>query len=396
MVIRENFGCRTCGAKYTVRVGVGTDRHEMHSFDCLECGLPISIITKSDPPKAWVVPDENAVMNDESQSGIIINLHPNFAFEREEVHQEYIFASLAYLTKIADVIKKVPGNHQDAAFQFDMPNANFMWGIAKGVIILKRSGGQEKKIQKLINDYERQRRKIFPDTHITDYKELLYNFFDSLFYPKFEKLLAPSKKLLSEVKEKYPEQFQALSKYHRDNLQQENINRYISIFADYFKIRTDLNQMIVHSRLDDIDIQNKVVGSKHFDVVKLFYGQAFETLTSHFPILACINNILSNRDFDQFQQMTLNKYIKDVEKAKMSNPFSDREELFAYAKYLDSTLRNGSHHASMWREGEIIYYRSGGSGEKREMPYSMYLYLCNELIIAIAALFCLELELNSL
>jgi len=395
MVIRGRIACKTCGDEYILRVGVGTEKHQAHSFDCQGCGVPISIIVKTDAPQAWIVPDENAATAaEELENGTIINLHPNFAFDKEELHNPFLFASM-YISKILPFMKKVPGRQQDAAQQFDVPNANFLWGLVKGIILIKHSGGDDRKLRKLINDYEKQRQKIFPQTKLNDYKAVIYNFFDSLFYPKFEKIYGPAKTLFSEAKRINPEQVASLAAWHKQN-QKENTTRYISIYSDYFKVRPELSQLAFNVRIEDNDVDNIIVGSKNFDLVKLFYGQAFETLTSHFPVLAGINNILAGRKYDEFESMTWNKYINDVEKAKMANPFAHRQEFNAFAMHLDSTLRNGSHHASIWREGEFVFYRSGGTGQKREMPYSRYLCLCNELIIAISALFYLELDLNDL
>jgi len=93
--------------------------------------------------------------------------------------------------------------------------------------------------------------------------------------------------------------------------------------------------------------------------------------------------------------MTLNKYIKDVEKAKRGNPFNDTAELAVFSEDLDSALRNGSHHASIWRDGEVVMFRSGGSGAQREMSFSRYMHICNKLTIALAALFLIELHVQS-
>ena len=147
---------------------------------------------------------------------------------------------------------------------------------------------------------------------------------------------------------------------------------------------------MIHARIEDEDVDDKIVGSKSFEDTKLYYGQAYETLTSSFTSIASLNNILNDRKFDEFQQMTLNKYISDVEKAKRANPFKDTPEFYAFAQDLDSSLRNGSHHASIWRDGEKVFHRSGGTGAKRDITYSKYLHLCNKLTISLAAIWLLE------
>ena len=86
--------------------------------------------------------------------------------------------------------------------------------------------------------------------------------------------------------------------------------------------------------------------------------------------------------------------MKDVSKEKKANPFEQIQPFYTFTDGLDSTLRNGSHHASIWRDGEKILYRSGGTGAQREIAYSRYLHLCNKLTISLAALFIIELELG--
>ena len=184
MVIRGRIACKTCGDEFILRVGVGTEKHQVHSFDCQGCGVPISIIVKTDAPRAWIVPDENAATASEDlENGTVFNLHPNFAFDKSDLHNPFLFASM-YIQKISPFMKQVPGRHQDVAQQFDLPNATFLWGLVKGIILIKQNGGEDKKLSRLMHDYESQRQKIFPQTRLNDYKAVIYNFLDSLFLSK--------------------------------------------------------------------------------------------------------------------------------------------------------------------------------------------------------------------
>jgi len=398
MVVREYVRCDTCDTNYILRVGVGIEPFEIHIFDCNVCGLPITVALKSKAPHAHVEPVENVsiVRRQEEEGWTIINLHPNFAFDADDIHANLTFASLAYIEKISPFMRMVPGRHQDVAMQFDIPNATFLWGHIKKILCLRNNELQSKTVEKTIKIYEQQRKKIFSDTVLNNYYDATYNFFYGLFHPKFENLFQPAIGLIQKAKSDFPVEFSNYKKYYLENLKKESHLRYLSIFSDYFKLRTELGQMLIHARINDFDIDNKVVGSRNFEVVKLFYGQAYETLTSQFVIFACMNNILAGRKYDEFQTMTLNKYIKDLDKSQKANPFTALPEFYSFADHLDSALRNGSHHASIWREGPIVKYRSGGTGAEREMNYSRYLYLCNELIIAIAALYLLELKLETM
>jgi len=137
--------------------------------------------------------------------------------------------------------------------------------------------------------------------------------------------------------------------------------------------------------------------SKGFNKIKMFYGNAFEILTSNFTVLACLNNILNGREYDKFNTMTLSKYVT-IDKAKHGDPFKDTKPFFEFARDLDSALRNASHHGAIKidRNSQVISYRSAGVGALHTMPYAEYLYKCNEIFLKLAALLLLELTISSI
>ena len=81
MVIRSYVKCNTCDNVHLVRSGVGVENYEIQSFDCLACGMPITIAVRSIPPNASFEGKENAIFlpNYDGQTKIV-NLHPCFAF----------------------------------------------------------------------------------------------------------------------------------------------------------------------------------------------------------------------------------------------------------------------------------------------------------------------------
>jgi len=396
-VVIRGFGrCETCDSNYMLRAGVGIENYQLHTFDCLECELPILVAVRSRAPQAYFEAEENFYLCSEIEDDYtVINLHPNFAFKQDTIHKSNSFASIEYVRKITPHLRMIPGKHQDTALQFDVPNAKDLWGIIKNILKLENKQGQEKALNKKINNYESQRKKYFPDTSINNPDEAISDFFDSLFYPRINQLFEPAKRFAESVKVSSPNQFNDFVNYYNDHLKEDQENRYISSFSDYFRIYTSLSQMMVHARLDDDDVDDRVVGSKFFDEIKLYYGQVYETLTAAFVTLACLNNIKSGRKFDQFNSMTLNKYLKDVDKSKRADPFAQVPEFGAFAADLDSALRNGSHHASIWRDGEKILFRSGGTGQERDITYARYLHLCNKVTIALAAIWLLDRHIKN-
>jgi hypothetical protein len=404
MAVRRGYAqCKTCGENYILRVGIGTEKNQLHTFDCNSCSLPVSIIVKTNPPNVYFEPDENAIIEDkEGENATLLNLHPCFAFDSNEIHNMMAFPSLLYCSKISPYLRVIPNNNiqgiqlQDVALQFNVPNATNLWTTVKNIFLLQEGGRgtQTKRIQKAVEHYEKQRQKYFVETKVLSATDVAFNFFDSLFYPRFGRLLRPALSLIQVIRNNHPQEFARFLEFYLSDLREHHLRQYLSVLSDHFKIYDQLSQMVVHARIEDEDVDYKIVGSKSFESVKLYYGQAYESLTSSFVIFACLNNILLGRSYDQFQSMSLNKYIKDVSKEGKANPFKDTQAFYAFADGLDSTLRNGSHHASIWRDGEQIFYRSGGTGAQREIPYSRYLHLCNKLTISLAVLFVIELELT--
>jgi hypothetical protein len=404
MIITSYLCCKTCGEKYFLRVGVGLEKYQVHNYDCKSCSLPISIaIRVLEPPNARFEGVEKVIfidktvtsINHSEEDGIIINLHPFFAFDQEEIHNRFAFPSMLYVSKIMKHLRWLPHSRfQDIERQFNIPNANNLWIIIKNLLLLKNNNGKAKIINKLIKQYEDKRKIYVPETQVFSVKDVALNFFDNLFYPRFEKLSEPALDFIISVKKNNSDEFKNFLRFYLKNVKKEHLTQYLLTFSDYFKIYTQLSQMVVHARIEDEEVDNKIVGSKCFDDVKLYYGQVYEALTSFFVIFACLNNIHSGRSYDQFESMTLNKYIKNVSKEKKANPFINVKQFAAFTEGLDSTLRNGSHHASIWRDEEKVLYKSGGTGMQREIPFSRYLHLCNKLTISLAAMFKIELELS--
>jgi hypothetical protein len=404
VIATTTIQCETCGEIYFLRAGVGLDAYHLHTFDCPSCSLPIELAVRIDSSNNlrfegktninFIEINSADLLADEKLK--IINLHPSFAFDPNEIHERFAFPSTSYARIILPHMRKVPGKYQDVARQFEVPNASSLWGNVKNSLLLESKSGQEKRIAKLIDSYLKERRKYFPETRISSPQEAALNFFDALFYPRFNMICAPAIQLIQKVKIDNPTAFSEFMDFYRANLQTRHLEQYLSIFTDYFKIYHQVSQVLVHSRIGDENVDSKIMSSKSFEDTKLYYGQAYESLTSFFVIFACTNNMLLGRKYDEFQTMNLTKYINDVSKEGKAKPFSMTSEFFIFNDGLDSTLRNGSHHASIWRNGEMVIYRSGGTGAERNIAYSRYLHLCNKLTISLAVLFKIELELRSM
>lgn len=398
MIIRGWGKCATCDHPHTVRAGVGIESYQEHYFDCGECGSNITVALRTDPPRAWITPEENFInLQNEEENSTLINLHPNFAFTITDYHSPSCFVSLEQGVKIIPHIRPTEGKYKnDLAGIFEIPNCKQIWSLVKRAVILEGKDEAGRKIDRIRNEFLMQRQKYRPETKAENTDEMITSFFTDLLYPRITNILEPAIKLIKSLKQSHPYEVQRFIDFYNTELKEERTVAYLNTFSDYFRYHGQFTQLLSHARLADDDIEERIIGSKSFDQVKLYYGQAFEVLTTSISTLAAFNNVLKGRPFDQFESMTWAKYNKDVEKAKRSNPFQDVTELSSFTACLDSTLRNGSHHGSIWRDGEKVYYRSGGTGERRELPYSGYIHRCNKATISLAAIWLLELRMTSL
>jgi len=219
----------------------------------------------------------------------------------------------------------------------------------------------------------------------------LFHFSSALIRPGKWHLFENAAEKIGKIFNNNQQKFYRFKSYYNAELQTDHSEKYFEIFSDYFKNFSDYNQVLLYSKNSRQVDESFHVSSKNFKRTKMFYGDAFEIITSSFTVLACLNNILKGREFDEFEQMELSKYIT-INKANRSNPFKDTSCFNIFSECIDSTVRNASHHKSMKINNKgIIKYRSPGSTNWKSMPYIKYLHMCNEIMLNICALQMLEL-----
>jgi len=348
------------------------------------------------PGQAWVEPSENAEIIPRGDGiDLIVNLHPAFAFRQEDYRSEFAFASMMHIGLTEGKMRGSSGRFQDFATQFEVPNTKQVWAVVRNVLVLALKNDPGNILHKQIGSYEAARKRYMPAFTCSTAFKCVASFFDDIFYPAIGNLRSPLRGFVRAEAQAHPTEMVRFTAYYRSDIQAQALERYLSTLGDYFRLFDQFRQVLTQVRVGSDDVDDLIVGSKRFDEIKLYYGQAYETLTSGYTTLACLNNIAAGRPFDKFMSMTLAKFINDVDKAKKSNPFADAPTLHAFTQFENSALRNGSHHASIWRERDLIKFRSGGTGAEKDMAFSRYMHVCNGITISIAALFLVELEMFS-
>jgi hypothetical protein len=379
---------------------VGLDGYQKHYLDCINCYLPIVVAVRATPPEAIieVVSNCEIIPQISDRELTIINFHPACAFDKNDLHDPMKFASMDMIRLLHPHIKVSPGQRMvSISHEFDMPNAPSKWSQLKTGLQMINNNKPDKAVN-IAKLYMKKRNEdgiYYLKNEKYSYLTLLHEFLTKLHYPLAPDIAEP---ILSELDRlKVEGKLNTFYQFYKQSLKHENLQRYINILSTFMSNRDHFGQLIYYARISHDEIDNLIISSKNFDSIKNYYGDAYETLTSNMTILACINNILDGRAFDQFKSMTLNKYIKDVSKENKSNPFKDSPLMAPFCENdLESTIRNGSHHASIWHDGEIIKYRSGGTGAERDISYTRFVHLCNKLTLKIVALWFIEIHLQYL
>ena len=368
---------------------------QKHTFQCPNCSEDIKLRLEVDfeKIKTNLVFVENCERGD--QEGTIINLHPDFAIDNSKLHSEYVFPFLDYVsTSRKDIFDKInPSSFKDQK------------ETKRSVVLIEEWENLKKSWSLLLNGQEDLAESIMNETSAAlDYDDKLasvsywiflfsYRILNPTMLPLF---FDANSHIIDNLNEKNISELERFRKYYLENLYHDHMERYFEIFSEYFSHYSEYSQLILYIKQNAQLYDNYTVSSNDFRQTKMFFGNAFEALTSNFVVLACLNNIINGRSYDKFVSMDLKKYLT-INKANRANPFKDVHSFNRLAECLDSSLRNASHHGSVKfnKKKKKIVYRSGGTGTEKSITYTEYLMKCNRLLFSLAALLMIELLLGN-
>ncbi|MGE0084142.1 MAG: hypothetical protein AB7S75_06940 [Desulfococcaceae bacterium] len=394
MVIRHYIKCDTCNTPHTLRIGLGHNDWQEHTFPCVECGEDISVGVKLDFEN--ISTDLKCISNCKigSEEGSIVNLHPELAINKDSLHKDYAFPFLENMAnKIFDHPEgtpNVPHDKFEEILEESKRRTYFKeeWDTLKKAWSLQLKGRAD-----IANTIKEETISQFGyNDEVTNINDWVFRFSYRILSPSQLSLFHNIAGVTKKSNELHSDEFLKFKKYYIDNFFIEQYQRYFDIYSEYFLNYSEYGQTLFYQKFKKELPDKFEVSSLSFKKTKMFYGNAFESLSTNIVVLACINNINCGRSFDQFQTMDLKKYMT-INKANRATPFKDVEEFVALTDCLDSTLRNASHHGGMKfdSKNKKIIYRSGGTGSEREMSYKEYLFKCNDILFASSALLMLEL-----
>lgn len=397
MVNRVSIKCSTCGQIHTLRISVGHNPYQEHHFSCAKCSE--TIIIRLNVNLREINTELMLVENCEvSQSeGIIINLHPEFAVPKDQLHKDRVFPWLKDSHRIINEQQKwIPENADDKRPKNYKEYRELILSLQStidGWMKLKKGWSLELNGQ---NDLAEKKFKEYKAPNFTEkptLENILLHFSSMYLAPGQLKIFQSIHDFCVHLSQQNNFGFSEFQTYYRETLKADHMYRYFEIFSEYFKYFSEYNQLIIYEKYNVPIPGGHTLTSSAFKHTKMFYGNAFEALTSNFTVLACLGNVYAGRRFDTFEKMDLKIYLS-INKANRAKPFENIMEFNSFVACIDSTLRNASHHGSMQiNTNNIISYRSGGTGALRKISYLEYIQKCNTIMFNIVSLLMLELTL---
>ena len=397
--MRTFIQCENCAHIYMFRLGEPPEDKFIYQYDCIECKLPLVIAVLANEMGIYKInPEENVIiLKHDPKDYTVVNMLASFPLKKDQVHDEKASPSLEamnYVIEKGDFRLNQDSKFQSYADQFELRNSVKAWGIIKAMINCKRNSKDCRSQYNKLNEIRSSNNKKYSCAH--NDKKAIYDFFDAMFYPKFTDKYNESIILLSEANKNLTG-FVDLKEYYLETLYNDNLTRYVDIFTEFFKNYYQFCQLLLFSRIEDkeVDIDGFIVSSKNFSEIKAFYERAYETLSKNSSLLVFINNLLIRGDFKLFEEWSLDNYNNAETKNRLDLMRNLLAGFSALSDSLDNELRNGCAHSDIAHNiDETITYKH--SKKEQNITYAKYLFLCNNLVINIAVMFCLFINIFGL
>ncbi|HVB66201.1 MAG TPA: hypothetical protein VND01_00730 [Candidatus Acidoferrales bacterium] len=412
MIKRYTIRCLTCDQNHTLRITLGTEATQHHTFTCPKCGeyirvaLDLDFINREsyevgleEPlsyPTAHFKAVDNCTLSD--QEGLITNLDPTFLVPDKLLHEDKVFPWMYSAHPIVSE-KGILDKHDidelkrpivlDVIDSLGIPRflATVMEAFCKGWRLYRR--GQSELLSQqldLINNYTAIQISDVFDAAIL----VSSGFIGKQSEPVVRQIIEEVRDIRNLNISKYNDF--CVFALSRDFFN-DAIDRQVDVMNEYLRGFDQFNQTLIYASHGKTPEISFTASSHDLSRVRLFYGEAFEQLATALLWPACLNNLKSGRSFDAFKTMTLKEY-QSINKARRHEPFTDNKVLSTLADEFDSTIRNASHHGNIRLSKEskhVIEYRSGDTNNWKRMSYSEYLLKSNRIQISLMRLLILQI-----
>jgi len=392
MTLRCRIACSVCEQNYLMRISLGHTVRQNHVVECNQCKSNMHIELQLDKQtyqinylencKESVFEDEGIASNNENY--ITKNLHPELLIPEEFSEDNFYNANVFEASKLLEArMKKVSvisNENRKMTFEYTT-NLNMIeknWKIIKVAWKMKNNKQADKLIIKYLKKY-----KSATESVNADFNSILFDFNNTILFPDFIDYTPKFSKFLRDsfdTSESKNKEYSKCIKYYKLNLLDENMKKFYDIYCDFFELYNDFKSLLMYVVTSQKIRENSVVSSMNFEKTKMFYGKLFEAYTSNVSFITILHNIYKGREFDRLDQIDFDKYLS-TDKAKRTLNFKDTDEFKFFDEFVDSKVRNASHHGNIELQNNIVIYRSGKPLKEYKMPYVKYLEMCTQLFV---------------
>ncbi|HBC3945988.1 hypothetical protein CGH80_22925 [Vibrio parahaemolyticus] len=379
MVITPRVVCETCDTKHLLKVTIGREDSQYHSFPCTECeeemefGLE-NLFSVSDVKYRY---GKNCKKGEfDYFEAIQVHLNPDFGVGHKVVKAGDIFtAILSNCLEMERMHEEMQQEKSEGIIEhrtnYDNYNSETMRFYLKVWSLLRKGKVElaDKYILKNVGEFEESTGK--GQGYYTG--EFLKYIIGSYGLEVYENLKLEQEKA-GDLKE--------LVNFSAD----QNVDTY-DIFEEFIGLFSEFSQVFTYLNRG-LEISGNVkVSSTDFNRTKKYYSSAYEVLAKLLYIPAGINNSIERGDPHKFERLdSLTKYVKTGNGDKL-RCLNDNHNLMKISECYDNHLRNASFHNNMNyspKKTKITYKQNNGTDVK--MNYKEYLIMCIKVTEAIAAL----------
>lgn len=403
MTLRCRIACTVCEQNYLMRISLGHTEKQDHRVECNSCKSSMHIELLLNNPPSYEInylencqeanfEDEGLLSNNENY--ITKNLHPELLIPKEFSESNFYNANVFEGAKLAkermERVGSLSNQNMKMTFEYTS-NLNIIeknWNVLKVAWKMKNNKQSDKIIIKHLKKY-----KSVTESENSDFESILFDFNNTILFPDFIDYTPEFSKFLrdsfdkSESKNK---EYLECVKYYKVNLLDENMKKFYAIYSDFFELYNDFKSLLMYVvTSQDINYES-IVSSENFEKTKMFYGKLFEAYTSNVSFITMLHNVYKGRKFDKLENIDFQKYLS-TDKAKRTINFNNTEEFLFFDEFIDSQLRNASHHGNIELEDGIVIYKSGKPLKEYTMTYTKYLEMCTQLFIRFIILHQLQI-----
>ncbi|PSU36576.1 hypothetical protein [Photobacterium phosphoreum] len=372
MIITHTIVCLTCETKHLLKVTLGYENKQHHTFPCTECEEDIQFGIENLPRGEYRYIKNCRFEKFKYDEAVQVLLHPDLAVGHKIVPAgDVVTATLLNVKEMSRMFKQsVPEKLKQHRSEHQNMGSQKLRFFLKVWSLLRRNKSSLAQ-EFVLKNYNIHGAKMHADinTYIEDFLNHFIGDFGLKVYEGLEKEWAKStnkKSLIDFNKIQEVDEFE--------------------VFEEFFDLYTEFSQVYLYLN-GGIEINKKNSSSStDFNKTKKYYSSAYEVVAKLLYIPAGINNIIERGDANEFKSLkSLEVYMNNGNGNKL-NCFLNNEELKYPKECYDNNIRNASFHNHMKfnaKKSKITYTKNNNDVE--HISYQDYLILCVKISEVLAA-----------